>query len=106
MTKAERIFQDTYRECRQIIKHHGYEPNSRLNGLVMKDDETVCTRTLNAISKLLKSEQRANEIARGLEAISAERAQMNADALEMVERTLYEAIIDNTRIDLCDLMCN
>ena len=106
MTKAERIFRDTYSECRQIIKHHGYEPNSGLNGLVMKDNETTCTRTLNAISKLLKSEQRSNEMAKKLNAISAERSQMNADALKMVERTLYNAIIDNTRVDLSDFMCN
>lgn len=106
MTKAERIFNDTYRECRAIIRRHGYEPNSGLNGLVMKDNETVCTRTLNAISKLLKSERQNIEMAKKLGTTLAECAQQKEDALKMVEHTLYNAIIDNTKIDLCDLMCN
>lgn len=100
MTKAERIFNDTYTECRQIVKHFGYETYSRLNNLVMKDTECGCTRTFNAIAKLIASERRFIVLSRKLNVINDERAEMLTNALNMVENTLNKAIEIQKEIDL------
>ena len=97
MTKAERIFNDTYIECRLIVKRHGYEANSRLNHLVMKDTESASTRTFNAIAKLIASERKTNE---RMKQFNSERAELNAHALNMVENTLNRAIEIQNEIDL------
>ena len=61
MTKAEKIFNDTYSECRIHIKDWGFEMNpdgkpASFNRLHTK--EPVSTRTFNAVQKLIDSEKR------------------------------------------------
>lgn len=90
MTKADRIFNATYAECREIVKRHGYEENTRLNNLVMRDDESVCKRTLNAISNRLTSERKKAEY---MKPYYEDRAyNLYTDTLNMVENTLKKAI--------------
>ena len=105
MTKAEKIFNATYTDCRLHIKRHGYEENVGFNALTMKDDETVCTRTINAISKLIASERKSIEIS---EKLGIGNTALNRQALNMVEATLNNVIKSNAMInlDLCDIMCN
>lgn len=105
MTKAERIFKDTYTECRLHIKRHGYEENVGFNTLIIKDTESVSTRTFNAISKLIASERKSVEIS---EKLGIGNATLNRQALDMVEATLNNNIKSNAliNVDLCDIMCN
>ena len=100
MTKAERIFNDTYTECRQIVKRHGYEAYSRLSHLVMKDTEHGCTRTFNEIAKLIASERRSIVLDRQLDVINDEHAEMLTNALNMAENTLNHEIEIQKEIDL------
>ena len=103
MTKAERIFNDTYIECRNIVKHFGYEENSRLSSLVMKDTETVSTRTFNAIAKLIESERKSIT---AIKKFNMERAEMLTNALNMVENTLNKTIEIQKEIDFCEFICD
>lgn len=105
MTKAERIFKDTYTECRLFIKRHGYEENTGFNAFIMNDDESVCTRTFNAISKLIASERKSIEIS---EKLGIGNTTLNRQALNMVEATLNNCIKSHAivNLDLCDIMCN
>lgn len=89
MTKAERIFNDTYTDCRLHIKRHGYEENVGFNALSMSDDEAVCTRTFNAIAKLIASERKCVDIA---EKYGIGDATIKRQALNMVEATLNNSI--------------
>lgn len=89
MTKAERIFNATYTDCRLHIKIHGYEENVGFNALTMNDDESVCNRTFNAISKLIASERKSIDVA---EKLGIGNTTLSRQALNMVEATLNNAI--------------
>ena len=54
MTKAEKIYISTYYECMRHISAWGFDESARFNRLCTED--TVCTRTLNAIDKLIDRE--------------------------------------------------
>jgi hypothetical protein len=63
MTKSERIFQDTFFEAKKSIRDWGarYNPNGRIvgfNRLMTNDGDFMCTRTLNAITKLLAQKRK------------------------------------------------
>lgn len=64
MTKAERIFNDTYRACRNHLKSWGvkYNADGSVVGFMrlhLHDDEFSCTRTVNAVQKILDSKQKS-----------------------------------------------
>ena len=63
MTKAERIFNNTYFEAKRHIRNWGvkYNPNGKIvgfNRLAVDDNDFMCTRTLNAIIKLLEKKRK------------------------------------------------
>ena len=88
MKKAERIFGETYTECRCHIKQYGYTENSGFTSLFCKENEYVCKRTCNAIQKLIDSER--HKVATDLElgVIAEERFEFLNNALNMVQKTL------------------
>lgn len=95
MTKAEKIFDSTYYECRVHIKNWGPQYNDNgdqigFNGVIT--DESVSTRTLNAIQKLLDRERKTVERYESLGVAEAERIILLKNALGMVQATL-----DNSR---------
>lgn len=52
MTKAERIYRNTHIDCIAYINYWGFE-GLGFSGLTAKDDERICTRTLNEVERLL-----------------------------------------------------
>ena len=95
MTKAERIFNDTYTACRVQVKAWGMErnPNGRpigFNGL--ETEEVTSRRTWNVIEKLIKAESKQIELSVQYGIISNEKAEMKRFALEMVQVTLENEI--------------
>lgn len=65
MKKAEKIFEDTFTACRIHVRDFGLEfnPNGEaigFNGLITED--VVCTRTVNAVQKLVDSKLREWDI--------------------------------------------
>lgn len=93
MTKAERIFRDSYAEARVHIKNWGYEENTCINHLSCRDDEIVCTRTINAIKKLIEAEKRNIQLSYKYGVIAMEQANVKAQALRMVELTIDREVI-------------
>ena len=89
MTKAERIFTNTYSECRIMVKTHGFE-GIGFGSLIT--EETTSTRTYNTIQKLIDKEKRNLELNRKLKVTSEERQELLENALEMVQITLNNSI--------------
>lgn len=98
MTKAERIFTNTYIDCRIHIKDWGYEENVGFNQLSQDDNETVCTRTFNAIAKCIDAERKRIVLAEKYDVINHEKATFYNQALDMVQTTLDNAIKSHARI--------
>lgn len=88
MKKAERIFNETYTECRLWIKKHGYEENCGFASLFYKETECVCKRTCNAIQKWIDRERYDIKLSLNLEVITQERFEFLNNALDMVQKTL------------------
>ena len=93
MTKAERIFNNTYTECRIHVQTWGigYNDNGTVigfNSLFNDDDECVCTRTVNAVEKFVPGARKNIELALKYGVIDSEKASMRAKALDMVEATI------------------
>ena len=88
MTKAERIFNDTYRECRNHIKKYGYEDNSGFNSMFYRDNEVFYRRTASAVQKIIDGERKQLDIDRKIGALSEERIKFLENALNMVQVTL------------------
>lgn len=92
MTKAERIFKDNYTDCRIHVRHWGIEYND--NGTVIgfnrlgDDDDYICTRTVNAVEKLVPSARKEIELMLKYEIIDSEEASIRAKALDMLEATI------------------
>jgi len=93
MTKAEKIFKDTYTQCRVYIKAWGTERND--NGKVVgftrldySDNDFVCMRTINAVEKLLASERKMLAMDIKLGILEPDRIKVLTDALDMVESTI------------------
>lgn len=91
-TKAERIFKDTYTECRLHVKRFGYEGYG-FTGMITKGDELVYTRTANEIKRLIESEARSINFDRRLGFSTEEYLQLRTDALNMVRKTLENQYI-------------
>lgn len=92
MKKAERIFNETYTECRLWIKKHGYEENCGFASLFYKETECVCKRTCNAIQKWIDRERYDIKLSLNLEVITQERFEFLNNALDMVQKTLENNI--------------
>lgn len=95
MTKAQRIFNDTYTACRVHVKAWGFERNADgkaigFNGL--STQEVTCRRTWNAIEKLIASESKNIELAKKYGVIDNAKAELKMFALEMVQVTLENEI--------------
>ena len=95
MTKAERIFTDTYTACRVHVKAWGFERNAdgRPIGFNSLETEEVTTRrTWNAIEKLIKAEGKNIERSEKYGVIDTAKAEMKKFALDMVQVTLENEI--------------
>ena len=87
MTKAERIYEATRRECKDIITGtHGYSEGQRLSGLVT--EEAVCMRTINAIMKLVDKEEHRIRLDEELGVLSGEKLQLYINVNKMVRSTV------------------
>lgn len=91
MTKAERIFKDTYTECRIHAKAWGkqYNPDGSavgFSGLIT--EEVTCKRTWNAIQKRIESEKKVLEFDKKYGILDKERLDLLEYAIEMVQSTL------------------
>lgn len=90
MTKAERIFNDSYFEAKRHIRTWGvkYNPNGKIvgfNRLATNDNDFMCTRTLNAITKLLTQKRKQLQMQREF---NIEVDNNNELALDMIEVTI------------------
>ena len=92
MTKAERIYLDTYLNCRYHIRTWGYEENAGFNRLSYGDNETVCTRTFNEIQKHINKDRKTLEIDIKLGILSSDTINLNKQVLDMVQVTLNNTI--------------
>lgn len=92
MTKAERIFTATYSDAINHIKVWGYEENVGYNRLAYNDDESVCTRTINAINKEIERRRREIEMMRKYNTIDTEKYTLYTQALNMVIATVKNEI--------------
>ena len=98
MTKAERIFRNTYADCKIHIENWGYEENVGFNQLSQNDNETVCTRTFNEIAKYIIGERKRIELSVKYNVIDSEKANTYNHALDMVQATLNNAIKSHAQI--------
>lgn len=91
MTKAEKIFKDTYSECRIHIRHWGVELNSDGSSIgfnFLSTEEVVCNRTCNDVQKFITKESKTLELDEKLGFdVSFQKA-----ALGMVQATLNNTI--------------
>ena len=90
MTKAERIFKDTYFTCRKHVKDWDMKrhPDGRpvaYDTLITKDDEDVSIRTCNAVQKFIESEKRRLELNDKFGIGTPESQERNKYALEMTD---------------------
>ena len=94
MTKAERIFNDTYRQCRIYVKHWGVQKeNGKTVGFnSLETEDVTCKRTWNAIQKCIDKEIKHLEFHFNHNFISEEEYRFYSNALEMVQGTLDNTI--------------
>lgn len=100
MMKAERIFRDTYTECRKDAKAWGfrYNPDGRPIGFSsLITEEVVYVRTLNSVQKFIDRERESLARDEELDVLDADRLNLLKYALEMVQVTL-----DNNRKSITD----
>ena len=92
-TKAERIFDNIYRECRIHLKTSNLERNTDGTAIGFSNisEEITCKRTWNAIQKLINRELKKLQLDEELIGTS-EYHQLKKDALEMVQSTLNNTI--------------
>lgn len=94
MTKAERIFKDTYAECRRHAKRWGIDRNpdgTAIGFCRLATEEVTCIRTWNEIQRLIDKEHSMIELDKELLGID-ERTELCEYALEMVQSTLNNTI--------------
>lgn len=98
MTKAKRIFNDTYTDCRKFVRDWGnvdIDENGNAigyNRMTYRDDETVCTRTMNEIKKFYEKERKFINLVIETGVYDTEMAKQMTDALDMVESTIENQI--------------
>jgi hypothetical protein len=87
MTKAERIFNATYHDCKEYIENYG-TVGKGVGFNRLATEETVCTRTINTLMKLLGAKRRDLQMAKELRAIPLEKINKKLRILDMVEATI------------------
>jgi hypothetical protein len=92
-TKAERIYQATRYECKKHIEDWGYQTNPDgssigYGSVICKDDESICTRTLNDIEKILTNKRKGEEQSFRLGFHDAARHEKETQILNMIETTI------------------
>lgn len=97
MTKAERIFKNTYAMCKEGLKTWGFRnnPDGRPIGYSFvdcKDDESVSTRTCNDIQKFIDAEHTTLKMMNKYHTVDDDTLMRWKYALQMTQVTL-----DNTR---------
>lgn len=91
MTKAEKIFKDTYYECRNHIRSFGVDRNSDRSVVGFNSfftDLPVSIRTCNDVQKFIFSELKRLRMNDSLGIGSSESQALSYSALEMVQATL------------------
>lgn len=86
-TKAQRIYHSTRYDCKEHIKHWGFE-GIGFNRLSYRDDESISTRTLNAVEKELERAEKNLRIDRELGVGTDEQNSLEEQVLRMVRITL------------------
>jgi len=93
MTKAERIYYATRYECKKHIENWGYQTNPDgtsigFGTVISNDDECICTRTLNAIEKVLNKKRNweTQFLTTGIH--DAERFEKEMQIMNMIETTI------------------
>lgn len=95
MTKAEKIFKDTFYACMNHIKTWGYDvdKNGKAIGFNrLNTEEVTCTRTFNAVQKFINNRRKDSEIAKRLGIADPEWDELVGQALNMTQSTLDNAI--------------
>lgn len=93
MTKAERIYNATRYECKKHIEDWGYQTNPDgssigYSSMICKDDESICTRTLNEIEKILNNKRKGEALNLKLGIHDADRFEKENQILNMIETTI------------------
>ena len=93
MTKAERIYITTRAECRHHIEVWGYITNTDgsaagYGNLICMDDEHICTRTLNAVQKMLDRDRRFADRLMKEGLITPEKYELRTQIFNMVQTTI------------------
>ena len=84
MTKAERIFEETFKACRKHIKTWGYDERIGFNSLCT--EEVVYPRTVSAVKAILKARKE-----RAVMEAQLTGNKLNLQAIAMVEATVANA---------------
>lgn len=83
MTKAEKLFNENFRLCRNHVRNHGFE---NIGYASLEDNgEKITTRTINDIQKLIDKERK--EIERGKK-LGVDVSEARKNGLEMLQITL------------------
>lgn len=93
MTKAERIYQATRSECRKHIENWGYKTNPDGSAIgfcsvICGDNESICTRTLNEVERILTNKRKAEELFFRAGIHDAERTETENQIFNMIETTI------------------
>ena len=93
MTKAERIYGATRSECKRHIENWGYTTNPDgtaigFASVICLDDESVCTRTLNEIEKILLKKRKMESQFFGAGIHDAEKNQKETQIMNMIGTTI------------------
>ena len=104
-TKAQRIFRVLYYDCKKHVQTWGYDEPTGFNRLPCRDDETVCTRTVNAVQKLWDAERNRIDNYVKFEIIDDAEYQLRLNALDMAYNTIQNQrqIIDRDKEYFSDM---
>lgn len=92
MTKAEKIFKDTYYSCKQYVKSWGVDEAAKSGFARLSTEELTSTRTWNEIQRYIDREKRDIKLDLDLNILTVNEATILEAAINMVQATL-----DNTR---------
>lgn len=83
MTKAEKLFNENFKLCRNHIRNHGFE---NIGYSSLEDNgEKITTRTINDVQKLIDKERKEIERSKKL---GVEVSEARENGLEMLQITL------------------
>lgn len=93
MTKAERIFQKTRFECKQLFKNYGfnYNPNGKpvsFDGLIYDEKDVIYVKTINAIQKIIDREKKSAQFDLKLNVINKSEYDTDIYILDMIQVAL------------------